>query len=110
MPEPPIRIAADSLALTAWRNVYNATVMREGEWCGLYDTSLEVLAMLCSEHCRRWCGYVSEHPDYPVELARTRLMARQWMAKFLLIPERLVPFGTLREDGLDRDIARLCGL
>jgi hypothetical protein len=107
---PPAYIMADPLALTAWRNVYDATVKREGEWCDLYNTSLEVLATLCSEHCRRWCGYVPEHPDYAAALAVTRLQARQWMAQFLFIPERLVPFGTLREDGLDPDIARLCGV
>jgi hypothetical protein len=110
LPDPPDYIASDPLALTAWRFIYVVTMAKGALWYAADETMLGTLAKLAATHCRRECCYPPGHPKEAAELAALRLVTREMMAGFYLISDARVPLGVLRPDGLDADIARLCGL
>jgi hypothetical protein len=110
MPDPPDFVANDELALKAWRFIYVAGTARGGLWYPIDAAAMAMLAKLAAAHCRQECCHPPEHPKEAAELAALRLVTRELMADFYLLPDARVPFGVLRADGLDSDIARLCGL
>jgi hypothetical protein len=110
MPDRPDYITSDELALKAWRYIYVVTMAKGALWYPADATMLATLAKLAAAHCRQECCYRSGHPKEAAELAALRLVTRELMADFYLLSDARVPFGVLRPDGLDADIARLCGL
>jgi hypothetical protein len=108
VPEPPDYIANDELAVVAWRNAYTLLVGR-GVWDDIFVAALGVLASIAARHCREQMGPVAPGEE-AAESAAFRLECRHWMANFGLIADERVRFATIRQDGLDADIARLCGL
>jgi hypothetical protein len=73
------------------------------------------MAMYAASYIRR-CQDAREHhglipEDQLAELEAARLACRGWLAQFLLLDADMVDApGTIRPDGLDADIARLCGV
>jgi hypothetical protein len=110
MPDPPDYVAADPLALTAWRTI----CARLYVWND--DASPDVianLAMLAASHCRGRIargGTRGRRRSNAAERAALRLECRKYMALLGLIDDARVPLAPLRPDGLDTDIAHLCGL
>jgi hypothetical protein len=110
MPNPPDYIASDELALKAWRYIYVVTMAKGALWYPADATMLATLAKLAAAHCRRECCYRPGHPKEAAELAALRRVTRELMANFYLLSDARVQLGVLRPDGLDADIAHLCGL
>jgi hypothetical protein len=110
MPDPPDYVASDELALKAWRYIYVAGTARGGLWYPIDATAMAMLAKLAATHCRQECCYRPGDPRETAELAALRLLTRELMADFYLLPDARVPLAPLRPDGLDTDIAHLCGL
>jgi hypothetical protein len=110
MPTPPDYVANDELALKAWAYIYVAGTARGGLWYPIDASMMAMLAKLAAAHCRQECCHPRGHPKEAAELAALRLLTRELMADFYLLPDARVPLGVLRPDGLDVDIAHLCGL
>jgi hypothetical protein len=74
---------------------------------GFYSM-LPVLAVSAGRYCR--LGARAGQAGDPAELSRLRVVVRQMMSDWHLLPVKRVPLGVIRPDGLDVDIAALCGL
>ena len=107
VPEPPDYIANDELAVVACRIAYPSLVAR-GVWDDIFIATLGVLASIAARHCRGQIGPAAPGEE-AAESATVRLECRHLMANFGLIADVRVRFATTRRDGLDADIARLCG-
>ena len=99
-PTPPDYVVTDPLALTAWRAICARLYVLGAD--ALPDAIASV-AMLAALHCGRRRSNVDER-------AALRIECRKYMALLGLIADARVPLAALRSDGLDDDIARLCGL
>jgi hypothetical protein len=112
MPDPP-KWLKDAFALKAWENAYYATVA-EVAWCPIFGLAMGVLASMAATHCRvimaaRAAGAVLPPEDLR-EQAEMRLVIRESMADYYVIPRRAVHLGVIRADGIDADIAKFCGV
>jgi hypothetical protein len=90
-------------ARSAWANGY-AAVTRLMEWDEGFGSMLAQLAMFASAYV----GAVHENRP-ATEMEERRLCARALMADYMLLDLEMVGVpGTIRADGMDRDVAALC--
>jgi len=100
--------------MTAWRTAYTAAVAG-GYWCPSFVLSLEILARVASRYVALAREVARLDPaqvstDLRAAVEEHRQLARRCMADWFLIPRGRVALGETRPDGLDADIARLCGV
>ena len=109
MPSPPPQL--DELGRAAWSAGYSATMARTA-WCETYRAALHAMAGSAQRYCREVLALRGARPSAlaAVEIERTRIIARKFMAEFWLIPHDRVETLELRADGLDREIAGVCKL
>jgi hypothetical protein len=73
---------------------------------------------LFASSAERYCDLVIEarahqlslSPETVAEIAQLRILVRQMMTDWFLLPVARVPLAEIRADGLDADIASLCGI
>jgi hypothetical protein len=113
IPASPDWMMQDELAVVAWRTAYRAVVVQM-PWEDLYVTLMASLASSAADYCR----LVLEKPDVRIdidpndipEIRKLRLLVREMMADFLILRFDQIFVGEIRSDGLDADIAKLCGI
>lgn len=110
-------------ARACWHRVQSRLLAR-GMWEDIDVFGLEVLAKLCAEYLEDARGLRARElrrlaPNTPDEVKAiekicdeiiedTRLMARKWLAEYMMITAERVPLATLNAEGLDGEIADLC--
>lgn len=99
-------------------------LIARGEWRPEFVIGLEPLAEQCASYMEyasslrarelRRLGSIDPDEVKAVEkicdeiVEETRLLARKFLADFLMIPANRVPFAVMNAEGLDADIADLC--
>ena len=94
-----------------YANGYARISTASGGWEPCFTTTLEALAYGAADyvHAAReaHAGRPCRDPD---DLAAVRIEVRRLMGLNLLLPEGRIHLAEIRADGLDADIARLCGI
>jgi hypothetical protein len=111
-PDPPYWLRGP-YARAAFVNAYRAVTARV-EWTGYFEDMAPHLAMCAAGYLRLHQDLIAS-PEPPtieqkLHVEEYRIVLREIMADFLLIPRAEVDGGTLRGDGLDSDIAALCDI
>jgi hypothetical protein len=107
--QPPDCLRGD-YERAAWAVGYAAAALHGG-WHPLFVSMLEVLATSAGRYCRLALAQrAAVNADDVAELARLRLLVREMMTDWYLLPVTRAPLGEIRPDGLDADIAKLCGI
>ena len=104
-PAPPGSLGEYERA--AWSAGY-ASAIAQGVWHPIFISMLKVLAVSAGRYCR--LGRQELQGADAEELSQLRLLVRQMMCDWHLLRVERVPLGVIRPDGLDADIAALCGL
>ena len=100
----------DAYAVAAWRAGL-AAIERAGLLGDVPLIALEVLAGCASDYVRSALSANTATPRRPPDdLALVRVEVRKMMTLWLLLDPADEVAGPLRADGLDPDIAALCGL
>jgi hypothetical protein len=103
----------DRLARAAWEAGYTATIART-EWLAIYEVMLRLMASSASIYVqlvRAWQDAgVAPAPEDAAGIECSRVIARKCAAEFWLIERNRIEERELRADGLDRDLAAICGL
>ncbi|SRR6266496_1826554 len=109
-PEGPLG-PLDPLALAAWNNAYQAAVQHQ-IWRPLHVHGLEVLARSASRYIELARAIAAcPEPVEDNELPEMRRFLREHIRNFGVLPANASDFlGEVRLDGIDRDIAKLCGI
>jgi phage terminase small subunit len=111
---PPPEWLTDPKARACFHRV-QSRLLAMGRWNDIDASGLAALAAACG----RYLGFASSiralQNVEAYELARmqntleqTRLIARRYLAEFLMIPHDRVPLAAMSAEGLDADIADLC--
>ncbi len=86
-----------------------------GEWQHEYVLGLPCVAAACADYLQfmnalRECKNIrlAEAKAIEKRIENLRLLAREGLANFLMIPFERVPFSVMNAEGLDTDIADLC--
>jgi hypothetical protein len=99
--------------LRVWSSGYAAAVMHGG-WDAVFTLSLGVMACCAGRYCRSVIAQRAAARDHPAadgaEIAELRTLVRAMMADWYLLPAQRARLGEVRADGLDADIAKLCGI
>jgi hypothetical protein len=110
-PTPPSWLRG-GYELRAWSNGYAAAVMHGG-WDPVFASSLGAMACCAGRYCRSVIAQRAAR-DHPVadgtEIAELRTLVRAMMADWYLLAAQRARLGEVRADGLDADIAKLCGI
>jgi hypothetical protein len=107
--QPPDCLRGD-YERAAWAVGYAAAALHGG-WHPLFVSMLEVLATSAGRYCRLTLAQrAAANADDVAELARLRLLVREMMTDWYLLSVTRAPLGEIRPDGLDADIAKLCGI
>lgn len=98
----------------AFVNAYQACV-RRGQWDPGFTSALGILASVAGLYVALVREVAELAPetvsdDLAACVIEQRRAVREWMIEFLLLAPDAVDGGTLRPDGLDSDIARLCDM
>jgi hypothetical protein len=102
VPDPPTWCAGPH-ARAAWQNAY-AAVTRRMEWDSGFNSMLGQMAAFAATYVE---DVREGRPAATIE--EKRVCLRGFLASFLVIDADMVDAtGTIRADGLDRDIAELC--
>jgi len=111
IPDPPSYIGAPGI--TAWRTGYAACTAR-GQWEPVFRYMLGLFASSAERYCdlviEARAHQLSLSPETAAEIAQLRILVRQMMTDWFLLPVARVPLAEIRADGLDADIASLCGI
>jgi hypothetical protein len=107
-PEPFHKL--DERGLRAFRTCYAHSVA-VGHWQTGYVVGASQLAD-CAVRYISWAEEVArvDSREERAKLEEYRHFVRDWMCDFYLIPLERARLGEMRADGLDRDIAELCGV
>jgi hypothetical protein len=112
IPAPPDWLSGD-YELKAWATGY-ASAAVHGGWSPIFASMLGVLASCAGQYCRATIAQRATESTATAaglaELAELRLLVRAMMADWFLLPAQRAPLGAVRADGLDVDIAALCGV
>ena len=106
--QPPDWLGGD-YEHAAWSAGY-AAAAAHGGWDPVFASTLAVLANGAARYCRLATAQRVANADDVAELARLRVLVRRMMADWYLLPPGRAPLGEIRRDGLDADIAALCGV
>ena len=107
-PQPPDWLRGD-YDHAAWSAGY-AAAAAHGGWHPVFASTLAVLASGAGRYCRLAAAQRVANAGDVAELTRLRVFIRRMMADWYLLPAGRVPLGEIRRDGLDADIAALCGV
>lgn len=108
VPDPPDWVRG-SYALAAWQNGHRA-VTRLAPWDSGFNGMLGQMAAFAAAYVRLCREAHERHPGFTdPDVEERRLCCRGLMSDYMLIDaDDVGALGTIRADGLDRDIARLC--
>jgi hypothetical protein len=111
-PKPPDWLSGE-YERAAWNAGYASAALHGSGWHPTFVHVLGLFASSAGRYCRltiaQQAGWVPI-PEDVAELASLRMLVRQMMTDWFLLPVRRVPLGEIRPDRLDADIAALCGI
>ena len=100
-----------TLARHAYAIAYARLALTGDGWEAQYRTFAEMLAVAASDYVDAVRAAAAGTPIRQADdLAEARKIIRSLMADCGILDRRLVSLGLIRPDGLDADIAKLCGV